>query len=120
MPYDARDLESLDEYRTYIAHIDSLIKETNADDIILGGDLNADHFNRSRFWLELEILMNKLNLYHCTNFFSPDHFTYLCPSSSSTSFLELKIQLKISIFYINFHFLIIFLYKLNLISIVLK
>ena len=88
MPYDARNLESLDEYRTYIAHIDSLIKETNADDIILGGDLNADHFNRSRFWLELEILMNKLNLYHCTNVFSPDNFTYLCPSNSSTSFLD--------------------------------
>ena len=111
MPYDAHDSESLHEYRTYIAKLQSLIDCNDFDNIIIAGDLNADPA-KGRFWKEIKYFLTLNNIYHMSSELNNNDFTYLCPATSSTSFLDhilcnqnlkdniidLKIQYEFSLF----------------------
>ena len=88
MPCDYRDHNSLHEYISYIAIINDIINQADIDSLIIAGDLNADHKKSTRFWKEFLNLINEFNLFHVTSVLNNDDFTYLCPSSSSTSFLD--------------------------------
>ena len=86
MPFNAHTIDSLHEYRTCIGIIDGLFEETNCSDVLICGDLNADHIKNTSFWSELNTLITQRNLFHMSGLLSRSDFTYLCPASGSTSF----------------------------------
>ena len=65
MPYDAQTVDSLDNYRNYLAILNNIIEESNINNVIIAGDLNADS-KKGRFWSELDYFINMLNLFHVT------------------------------------------------------
>ena len=87
MPFDGRDYDSLDEYLSFLNDLNILLSEMMATSRILCGNFNADDFRNSRFWRLLMNLIENLNQKHAS-IFSLDQFSYLCPSSSSTSMLD--------------------------------
>ena len=87
MPCDKGDLDSLEEYRSYIAVLQSIIDDAVFDHFILVGDVNADP-KKGRFWNELLSFICQNNIYHKTSELKDDTFSYLCPASSSTSMLD--------------------------------
>ena len=88
LPCDCRDSDSLDKYLSYIAILDDILQNSDANGVILTGDFNADHFKNNRFWKELSNFILKYDLYHVTSNFTQNDFTYLCPATNSTSFLD--------------------------------
>ena len=87
MPFDAHNIDSLHDYRTYIAKLQSLIDCNDFDNIIIAGDINADP-SKGRFWKEIELFLSLNDIYHKSSEFKKEDFTYLCPASSSTSFID--------------------------------
>ena len=87
-PYDARNSDSLDDYRNCVGTLESALGEYDISNIIVAGDFNADHVKNTRFWRELKHFIDKYNLFHCMSLMQIDNFTYLCPASSNTSFLD--------------------------------
>ena len=87
MPYDAQNLDSLDDYRHCLSLLEGIIEESDISNLIIAGDMNAD-VKKGRFWKELKYFIDKLNLYHVTSELPDDSFTYLCPAKSTTSLLD--------------------------------
>ena len=88
MPYDARDIHSFRDYKTCLSIINDLIANTNCSDVIICGDLNADHIKNTRFWKEIEDFMLDNDLKHVIGALSNNDFTYVCPATGSTSYLD--------------------------------
>ena len=87
LPYDNRDLDSLDKFRMSIATIGSVIDEYNIVNIVIAGDMNADP-SRGRFWRELTDLISNYNLKTDLINCPSDTFTYLSPAHDTTSWLD--------------------------------
>ena len=88
MPCDNRDRESAHNYISYVAILSDIIYQSDADGFILVGDFNADHQKESKFWKELLVLLQEHDLFHITSTLTSNDFTYLCPASNNTSFLD--------------------------------
>ena len=88
MPYDARNVDSLDDYRNCLGILEGIVDETTFDNIIIVGDFNADNHKFSRFWKELDSFMRRSNLFAATSTLPSNEFTYLCPASSSSGFID--------------------------------
>ena len=88
MPYDARDIDSLDEYRNCLGILEGVVEEAVMDNVVIVGDFNADNVKLSRFWKELNNFTRRSHLIAATSTLPSSEFTYLCPASSSTSFID--------------------------------
>ena len=88
MPYDAKDVYSLDNYLSNLSILNDLISLSEANNVILVGDFNADHLKNTRFWKELKCMADTFDLFHVTGFLENHNFTYLCPADSATNFLD--------------------------------
>ena len=87
LPCDDNTCNSMDEFRCSIAILENYIKESCVNNVILVGDFNSDP-NKGRFWRELNAFLERNGLYHDVGLLSQDTFTYLSPSSNTTSWLD--------------------------------
>ncbi len=87
MPYDDRSIDSLVQFRSICAQIEDIALSEPIQGLVLAGDFNADP-NKGRFWEELSIFMNGLNLFLADSVLPMDSFTYLSPAHGSTSWLD--------------------------------
>ena len=87
MPFDKRNNDSLHDFRSYLALIESILHDTDAENVIVEGDYNADPC-KSRFWYDVEVFLNRNDLKLTLSCFSNNSFTYLCPATSAMSFID--------------------------------
>ena len=87
MPYDNHDLDSLDNYRSALATIESVLDEYTVNHICILGDFNADP-NKGRFWTELRVFIDSHSLFTEECFVDHDIFTYLSPAHNTTSYID--------------------------------
>ena len=81
MPCDKDDVDSLEDYRSYITALQSIIENNFFDHFILVGDVNVDPKKR-RFWYELLSFICQNNIYIKTSELKDDTLSYICPASS--------------------------------------
>ena len=87
LPCDLQTANALEDFRCSLDDIETVIKESNVNQVILAGDFNSDPF-KGRFWKILLEFTKSLSLHTITDYFPDDTFTYLCPSKNSTSWLD--------------------------------
>ena len=87
LPCDMQTPAALEDFKSSLAEIYTVIRESNVNQVILAGDFNAAPF-KGRFWKLLIEFIESLSLHTVTDYFPKDTFTYLCPSKNSTSWLD--------------------------------
>ena len=87
LPYDNGSTDSIDNYRSSLAIIESVLDDQTVNNVCILGDFNADP-QKGRFWSELLFLINNYNLIPDINYLSNDSFTYLSPAHNTTSWLD--------------------------------
>ena len=87
LPCDKQSIESVDKYKQALTTLELVIREQSANQIVLIGDFNADP-SKGRFWKLLQEFNQSLSLVVMDKHFPNGTFTYLCPSKSSTSWLD--------------------------------
>ena len=87
LPCDLQTSNSIDKYKQSLATLEVIIREQNINQVVLVGDFNADP-SKGRFWKLLQDFNQSMCLVALDEQFPDGTFTYLCPSKSSTSWLD--------------------------------
>ena len=87
LPCDLQNMNALDRYRNSLAILKTVVIEQNISKCIILGDFNADPF-KGRFWKDLMEFCLSLSLTVVDRQLPNNTFTYLCPSKSTTSWLD--------------------------------
>lgn len=87
MPCNKNNVDSLVKYHNYLGILNNVIEDANTNNIILMGDFNADP-NKGRFYRELLNFCDRKKLIICDKDLDNKTFTYLCPATSTTSWLD--------------------------------
>ena len=83
-PCDYRDLHSLILYRTVLAEMANIFDSSNADTIVIAGDMNCDPF-KGRFFAELCEFVNHYNCMVADLCLPVNSFTYLSAGNSTVT-----------------------------------
>ena len=89
LPCDYRNIESLLNYRETLAVLHDTINSSNADALVIAGDMNADKY-KSRFYIDLSNFVKMLSLNIVDILYLPiDSFSYISSNEyCSTSWLD--------------------------------
>ena len=82
-----QDVESLHLFRNYIGILESILVDTDAQEVLVVGDLNADP-SKGIFWKEVSDFIDRNCLRHFLDNGIINDFSYLCPAKSSVSLLD--------------------------------